>query len=975
VPKPATDRVSVFIEPIPGREPDGFAVAFRGADGSEATGAEFSLPAGKVGTWELTVTVASEVATGGGFLFQRRGFLLGHRTVVGVILLAVVWSLRSVTGVAAQELSAAAVDSIYKSGLKARDARGVLAAASRLEAAVPGFPEPAKLLSRIGMLYLRTGATDKARSAFHRAIQHSAGQVDAHVGLGRIALELEDDPEQALAHFRAAMAADSTYKWAPYFAARAASRIGLALIKEGVADSARSMLQEAISHDPDLASSHIGLGRVALELKRDPDMALSHFQAAAKLDSTNAEVHYLLVRTYEKLKDHVGARKSADRTIRLDPAHAQAYLLLARSHRAEGNRKAALVYIKKYLEQKPSDQEPAYAFALELMEEGRFREVEEITSRMTNDEALPLLAQSLMKRGDFESAAAAFELFMKGLSTEERNQYTDISLVALPHELEAYQETPEEKRADFLRQFWLRHDPLKASGGWMRRAEHYRRVWYARTFFGEGKWPWDRRGEVYIRYGEPDYRSTSEKINAQVPPAVQQVQDKMAYELYGQSAIGLSFQGPVFPIRTGLGFHDDPPQEFIEEAEGFFAAEEGLSLEALEEPFPEARVHLDPEFTIGLTNWKPVVGGNNWAAIPWEVWIYANVGTGLEVAFTDERRSNAFDYAPVPGVTKRDLDQLDEDRYAGQTAYMRLVQRLTEYAPGVRVQTVASSQPEHYDVAEFEPLDFYYDVVSFRGRAGKTDLQLNIGIPIESVILEPDTAKVVKLNRRVALLDAAESWAVPMQRDLQVPISGQRAGRALLDRVDVIDFQPGDYKVAVQVHRYDTNRLQAYVQELSLEDYSGADLMLSDLFVAKEVSEAASTSDPNFVRGKWRIIPLPSHVFHVGQHVFIYFEIYNLTRDEFGGTRYRVTYEVRGTDETGISSAPLLTRILGRQAGATVTVSYEQTGTEESVLDYVGLDIGDASPGRYTVQMTVKDLHSGQEATKERTFWVKSRSQ
>jgi len=80
MPRPNSTRVSITLQPISGSEPDAFDVTFRGADGSEMTGSEFALPAGKVGAWELTVTVAAEVSTGGGFLFQRRGFLLGHRT-------------------------------------------------------------------------------------------------------------------------------------------------------------------------------------------------------------------------------------------------------------------------------------------------------------------------------------------------------------------------------------------------------------------------------------------------------------------------------------------------------------------------------------------------------------------------------------------------------------------------------------------------------------------------------------------------------------------------------------------------------------------------------------------------------------------------------------------------------------------------------------------------------------------------------
>ncbi len=68
--------VAIPVEPQPGSEPDEFWVTFVGADGSISCGTEFELTAGRVGTWELRVRVARPVAVGGGFLFQRRGFLL-----------------------------------------------------------------------------------------------------------------------------------------------------------------------------------------------------------------------------------------------------------------------------------------------------------------------------------------------------------------------------------------------------------------------------------------------------------------------------------------------------------------------------------------------------------------------------------------------------------------------------------------------------------------------------------------------------------------------------------------------------------------------------------------------------------------------------------------------------------------------------------------------------------------------------------
>ena len=132
----------------------------------------------------------------------------------------------------------------------------------------------------------------------------------------------------------------------------------------------------------------------------------------------------------------------------------------------------------------------------------------------------------------------------------------------------------------------------------------------ARTTYGEKKWPWDRRGEVYIRYGEPDYRSNSQELNVEVPLKIQRIQEFLAYKLYGEKALGMTFVGPVFPIRT-------------EQTVGSRFRDFGVnSSETINE--------------IGLVEWKPVIAGYDPSAVPWEVWIYANIDNGLEVVFTDE---------------------------------------------------------------------------------------------------------------------------------------------------------------------------------------------------------------------------------------------------------------------------------------------------------------------------------------------------
>ncbi|HWO56904.1 MAG TPA: GWxTD domain-containing protein [bacterium] len=63
--------------------------------------------------------------------------------------------------------------------------------------------------------------------------------------------------------------------------------------------------------------------------------------------------------------------------------------------------------------------------------------------------------------------------------------------------------------ADWLRRFWTSHDPTPTTPENEFREEHDRRVYHAIYLFGspgKGGRPWDDRGEVYIRYGQPDER-------------------------------------------------------------------------------------------------------------------------------------------------------------------------------------------------------------------------------------------------------------------------------------------------------------------------------------------------------------------------------------------------------------------------------------------------------------------------------------
>ncbi len=701
--------------------------------------------------------------------------------------------------------------------------------------------------------------------------------------------------------------------------------------KPAEARRAISAMVDALPETTDGAALHLRIARLYLTLEKADD-AVEHLATVLAADSTEVEGHYLMARALQKRGKTSGARREADAAIHFDPTFAPAYLLLAQSHDEADNQQAALAYYKRYLEQRPGEQTSAYEFTLKQLKQGRHKDVEELSFRMADVRGLPLYAQALLKNNDYEGALNIFRRYIKTRPRDVQDLYEDISLVALKREARAYQSTTSRSREAFLKRFWLGKDPFKTSGGAMRRAEHYRRVWYALTFLGESKKPWDRRGDVYIRYGEPDYRSASDRPNPNVPLEVQRIQEIMAQQLYGNPGLEVSFAGPVFPVSTIRGSGG------------------GVTID-------------DRGDALGLVGWRPVTTTHDWSGVPWEVWIYADIDNGVEFAFTDDFQSGNYNFAPLP--SPKAGEEPPEDM-------LTFVRHMTRFAPAVRFSSLSVSHPERYSPAHLEPLDFYYETLTFRGEGGKTDLQVNIGLPVANVALKSDPDTVVVVERRVSLIGDPSSDPVTLRKRIAVPLVGgsRMGGQLATDRVDLL-ADPGRYELAVQASRTGSDLTGVYRQPtFSLPDYSGPGLLLSDIQIAKQIADAADTADSTFVRGAWDIRPWPPRTFYPTEPLYVYFEIYNLTRDEFGSTRYDVSFEVQATSETGGSILTALLPRIRRRSGEVIEVRYEQIGTEPTVTDFVQLELSQAQEGRYTLRMNVTDQVSGRSANQTNIFRI-----
>ena len=504
-----------------------------------------------------------------------------------------------------------------------------------------------------------------------------------------------------------------------------------------------------------------------------------------------------------------------------------------------------------------------------------------------------------------------------------RRTIYDIRLVAPRETLAAFEQTPPEERLAFVEKFWADRDPDLTTAANERLLEHYRRVSYATQNFSEGRQPWDQRGEVYIRFGEPDHRSTSKELNFQQSLAVQRVKERLSRALYGAArpprrGIGLrgassTFVGPVYPVRSLRG--------------------RGRG-----------------------GSYRPVTATYDGSMVPWETWTYVDVGSGIEMTFTDEFHNGTFNYAPAP---------LDARIPARRLAMF------TRYMPENVYGMAAAAQPNYYVPPKNTlPMEFYFNSADFKSeRDYATALEVYVGIPRhQGHYLNDDDRTEIKVDRTVALRNPTTGAVYRSEDKVYFEAKGDVTGErsAFVPDLARMDVPPGLYRMEVKIKDHLSVQQGRYRQDVEIESYDRKSLQVSDLELAWRIS--TSRNEDKFNKGKLWVIPMPTRTYRVGQNVFVYYEIYNLTQDEFGHTNYQVSYTVTSDDKPGplgiISS--LIRWRRGKQEELEVT--YELKGVDTQEVEYVELKLANRPAGKYALNVTVIDMKSGEMAQKKGSF-------
>ena len=717
-----------------------------------------------------------------------------------------------------------------------------------------------------------------------------------------------------------------------------------ALDRQGRYDEAERAAKEAAKTDSASPATLIQLARVYI-LKDKKKDAREVLDEAEKLSPDTADIYYYRGRTYGKIRMALFRPRAAEReykiqdasyrrAIALDPRHPDAFFQLGYAiEEIKDDPESAMDWYFKQASVNPAHADAINRLASCSIESGEYQkgyaQLQQIAAAQ-DSAVIPLIdglaaqleAYRYHSLDQHERAYRAMRRYVADLSEIDPDRvalYKDLSIVASSKEADVFLEATEEERMALWRTYWAARDPDPTTRINERLVEHYRRLIFSRLHFSTGKDPWDRRGEIYVRYGHPDDRqqfilkSGEDVVNAIFPTGLRAVD--MIRETSRQR----------FDMQVSTGA---PIQSF-----GEFSARAGRVTKSV--------------------------------AFPTESWVY--VPFGLEVFFTDQRNSKVFDYP---------LEVID---LPGQSTNFGTTDRLAYSflnTPRKQAEELIRKVPEsHRHDYGGNPLTFVYQLASFKGAGDRADVEVAYSLPAAQLgNVEDGRGERTWLSGRIALQDMDFNYvqAMPFSMGpLRRPASAQD-NLQLSTGAFRFSAQPGAYRSAVSLRDSLSQKYGIFTAPLQISDYSADRILLSDVKLAASIvpTDAAGL----LVRNGLFITPHPARLYSSATPVFIYYEIYNLERDAEGRPGFRTELEIAAREPRRNVVLRFLTA-LGRMVSQrsddqTAYVTFEDSGTTPDDYKYTSIETADLDPGTYTMTLTVTDLHTGQQDTKTVDFIV-----
>ena len=261
---------------------------------------------------------------------------------------------------------------------------------------------------------------------------------------------------------------------------------------------------------------------------------------------------------------------------------------------------------------------------------------------------------------------------------------------------------------------------------------------------------------------------------------------------------------------------------------------------------------------------------------------------------------------------------------------------------------------------EIESMPIPYIVVSFRGDSdkGTTELDMYYALPMGKIseAWEGEKQEKIPVETGYAVLDT--NWQT---------IDGYSSIKELPYTTDetaaIIDFHrsevlPDSYVVALHGVPENASLMGGYKFGYTVPDYSGNELMMSDLLLAHRI-EPDLRGTSRYTRNGYKIESNPFQRFSLNQIVYIYYEVYNLAYNSDDMSAYEIEY---------ILTANKKNQKRRRKNRPILTLKVERISELRSPIEYAEFDVQQVDPGMYTMTIRITDMATGATTEKSQQF-------
>ena len=604
-----------------------------------------------------------------------------------------------------------------------------------------------------------------------------------------------------------------------------------------------------------------------------------------------------------------------------------------------GQARKGLDLFQRLLEANPDKSESLYNIGLGFLDIYNPERAQIILADLSSQgpEEMTSLMKLLMARAFFvqnENRIASVYYFQALDDLNEivaSEMYRDLIDIISDKEKDEYNDarTVDQKKV-FLRKFWKSRDPSPTTEYNERLVEHYRRLNYAKTFFGLKQTKgYDDRGRIYIKHGEPDQIA---KIEGNFG-----LRDNATW-LYRRSP-------------------DDFIFHFVKKTTAYFIAFR-LSDAVIGSEYGRAfDIQQDP--------------GNSESS---------TIQVAAELSeFYKELLMNRAEIAPLYFQMANELPSFNDPEYLIQemnTNYAMEEQRILE--PAI---TIGQSTDTYEPDMGSDPLDYYYYTADFMAMNANSNVNIYYGLPVSELEFKRDIVGVaVNYESTFAVFD--QEWnevkRVYNKRNYQLQEEPNKndKGMMMVDR-QVMNLPPGEYHYSVNVRDLGNDHLGIYKGDFDVTHYTPGEFNVSQIVLASSINEMQEGQRPGkFTRGNLNVMPLPSRTFRQDQPVFVYYEIYYLTEDSDGKMRYNVDFTIEA-DKLDRNIASKVFASFGKLVGQSqdkgkITLTFDKEGAPNMAaqVEWISIDISDSPPGDYKLNVVVTDAVSGNKITRDNMFYI-----